>query len=123
MFGNAKAGIIFGHKDVTVPFLTDGATVGISSNLDKVVNAIGKANGIEFKLVRYKNAKSTTLGVLNKEVQFGMSNGAKRFWKNTKTKWSLFSLMVTLSKEYVLKTIGVDPIPTFDVYIHFGPNS
>ena len=50
----------------------------------KVVNAIGKANGIEFKLVRYKNAKSTTLGVLNKEVQFGISNSAKRFWKNTK---------------------------------------
>ena len=123
MFGNSKAGIIFGHKDVTVPFLTDGATVGISSNLDKVVNAIGKANGIEFKLVRYKNAKSTTWGVLNKEVQFGISNSAKRFWKNTKKlNGHYVQFDGTIEGIPSIKTIGVDPIPTFDVYIHFGPN-
>lgn len=123
MFANAKAGIIFSHKDVKGSFLTNGATVGISGNLDKVVNSIGKINGVSYKLVRYENAKSVTLGVLNKEVQFGISNGAKRFWKNTNK----------LDGHYVLfdgsiqgipsvKKTGITPKPAFDVYIYFGTN-
>jgi len=123
MFVNAKAGIIFGHKDVTVPYLTDGATVGISGNLDRVVNAIAKANGIEYKLVRYKNSKSVNLGVLNKEVQFGISNNSKRFWKNIKDLKGHYVLFDnSLQGIPSVKALGIEPKPSFDVYIYFGPN-
>ena len=123
MFANIKAGIIFSHKDVNKPFLTSGVSVGIMGSLDKVAMSIAEANDITFDIVRYKNAKSVTLGVLNKEVQFGITNSAKRFWKNTKK----------LTGHYVqfegsidgipsIKTIGVEPIPTYDNYIYYGDN-
>ncbi len=123
MFANAKAGIIFSHKDVKGSFLTNGATVGISGNLDKVVNLIGKTNGVSYKLVRYENAKSVTLGVLNKEVQFGISNGAKRFWKNTSKLNGHYVLFDgTIQGIPSVKKVGIVPKPAFDVYIYFGTN-
>ena len=123
MFANTKAGIIFSHKDVTESFLTAGVTVGIMGTLDKVADSIAKANGVSFKLVRYKNAKAVTLGVLNKEVQFGITNSAKRFWKNTKKlKGHYVQFNSTIDGIPSIKTIGVDPISTYDNYIYYGAN-
>ena len=123
MFANAKAGIIFSHKDVKNNFLTDGNTIGISSELDKLINLIGQKNNITFKTVRYKNAKSVTLGVLNKEVDFGISNGAKRFWKNV-DKLNGHFVLFDNSLEGIpsVKKLGVAPGPAFDIYIYFGTN-
>lgn len=123
MFANSKAGIIFSHKDVKNNFLTNGNTIGISSELDKIIKQIGQKNNISFKTVRYKNAKSVTLGVLNKEVDFGISNNSKRFWKNT-DKLNGHFVLFNDSLEGIpsLKKLGVAPGPALDVYIYFGTN-
>ena len=123
LFANSKAGIIFSHKDVKNTFLTNGNTIGISSELDKLITKIGQKNNISFKTVRYKNAKSVTLGVLNKEVDFGISNSSKRFWKNI-NKLNGHFVLFNDSLEGIpsLKKLGVAPGPALDVYIYFGTN-
>ena len=123
LFANVKAGIIFSHKDVKNNFLNNGNTIGISSELDKIINEIGQKNNISFKTVRYKNAKSVTLGVLNKEVDFGISNNSKRFWKNI-DKLNGHFVLFDNSLEGIpsLKKLGVAPGPSLDVYIYFGTN-
>src|SRR6056300_329315 len=81
LFSNQKAGIVFSKKDTKIDFLTDGAVIGINGSNDVYINKIASINNINFKTIRYENSKGVTLGVLNGEVDFGITNSSSRFWK------------------------------------------
>lgn len=71
----------------------DGVKVGYNSNTNKrYLSALADHHGVEWQLVRYENSKGVTLGVLNKEVDFGMINSAASYWKKSDKLEALYTL-------------------------------
>ena len=123
LYSLRKAGLIFKKKGSSADFNKAGSTIGINSNNDKFINALSKVSGINYKLVRYENSKGVTLGVLNGEVDFGIVNSAKRYWRNEAKLTALYNLsdednngIPSLSK--AIKGAPVKNL--FDNFIYFG---
>lgn len=71
----------------------DGVKVGYNSNTNQsYLEELAKAHGVNWQLVRYENSKGVRLGVLNKEVDFGMINSAASFWKKSDKLKALYTL-------------------------------
>ena len=125
LYSLRKAGLIFKKKGSTADFNKSGATIGINSNNDKFIAALSKVTGIEYKMVRYENSKGVTLGVLNGEVDFGIVNSAKRYWRNESKLTALYNLsdednsgIPSLSK--AIKGAPVKNL--FDNFVYYGSN-
>ena len=125
LYSIRKAGLIFKKKGSTADFNKSGATIGINSNNDKFIAALSKVTGIEYKMVRYENSKGVTLGVLNGEVDFGIVNSAKRFWRNETKLTALYNLSDEDNSGVpsLSKSIKGAPVKNlFSNFIYFGPN-
>jgi len=77
-----KTGFIVSLKDVGVPLLQDGTTVGHTEATSNDVDAIISANNVDLKKVVYASSKDLTNAVLNGEVAYGYLNSAKRYYHN-----------------------------------------
>ncbi len=63
----------------------NGMTVGYNSDFNlEYLTGLAKSHGVNWQFVRYENSKGVRLGVVNKEVDFGMMNSAASFWKKSK---------------------------------------
>ena len=125
LYSIRKAGLIFKKKGSTADFNKSGATIGINSNNDKFIAALSKVTGIEYKMVRYENSKGVTLGVLNGEVDFGIVNSAKRFWRNETKLTALYNLSDEDNSGVpsLSKSIKGAPVKNlFSNFIYFGAN-
>ena len=125
LYSIRKAGLIFKKKGSTADFNKSGATIGINSDNDKFIAALSKVTGIEYKMVRYENSKGVTLGVLNGEVDFGIVNSAKRFWRNETKLTALYNLSDEDNSGVpsLSKSIKGAPVKNlFSNFIYFGPN-
>ena len=82
-----KYGIFFTTQDGinNEDIFKNDIKVGFNSNTNKAyLEALAKAHGVEWKLIRYENSKGVRLGVVNKEVHFGMINSASSYHKKAK---------------------------------------
>lgn len=82
-----KYGIFFTTQDGInkEDIFKNGLKVGFNSNTNKAyLEALAKKHGVEWQLVRYENSKGVRLGVVNKEVDWGMINSASSFHKKQK---------------------------------------
>ena len=62
-----------------------GIKVGFNSNTNKeYLTALAKEHNVDWKLIRYEHSKAVRLGVVNKEVDFGMINSAASYHKQAK---------------------------------------
>tara|TARA_Y100001937_G_scaffold127665_1_gene200620 strand:- start:929 stop:1771 length:843 start_codon:yes stop_codon:yes gene_type:complete len=125
LYSIRKAGLIFKKKGSTADFNKSGATIGINSDNDKFIAALSKVTGIEYKMVRYENSKGVTLGVLNGEVDFGIVNSAKRFWRNETKLTALYNLSDEDNSGVpsLSKSIKGAPVKNlFSNFIYFGAN-
>jgi len=123
LFGLKKSGMIFSLKEQTKKFLTDGATIGFNGSNDKFIAKIEAAAGIKFKTVRYETSKGVTLGVLNGEVDFGLTNSTKRFWKNESKLNGIYNLGTDEANGIpsILKDIPKAPTKTlYDNFTYYG---
>lgn len=124
LFSNQKSGVVFSKKDTKIDFLTDGAVIGINGTNDVYINKIASINNINLKTIRYENSKGVTLGVLNGEVDFGITNSSSRFWKAIDGLKGHYVLSAESAEGIPsITTIGGDPKALYDNYIYFGNNS
>lgn len=120
-FNTQKSGLIYTTKGNTKPLLRDGATVAFNGSNDEYISALGAANGVELKTVRYENAKGTTLGVMNGEAEFGIINSGSAFWKNQDKLDGIVMLGPKGWKEMPsISTINGKPKSGYDNYLYFG---
>lgn len=87
MFFTIKDGI--NKKDI----FKSGLKVGYNSNTNRrYLEALAKLHGVEWQLVQYENSNGVRLGVLNKEVDWGMINSASSFWSKADKLKALYTL-------------------------------
>ena len=67
--------------------------VGYNSSTNQAyLQALMAYHGVDWQLVRYENSKGVTLAVMNEEVDFGMINSAKSYWKDSDKLKALYTL-------------------------------
>ena len=123
-----KYGIFFTTQDGIDKnnIFKSGIKVGYNNNTNqRYLQELMNSHGVEWQLVRYENSKGVTLGVLNGEVDFGIVNSAKRYWRNESKLTALYNLSDEDNSGIpsLSKAIKGAPIKNlFDNFVYYGNN-